>query len=117
MRLLACGGRDYADRAFVAECLDKAHAKRPITLLIHGGAKGADALAEDWAQANLVPSKAYEAQWDVYGKAAGPVRNMRMLAEGKPDGVVAFPGGAGTAHMAGLAIDAGLPVWCPKRKG
>lgn len=44
------------------------------------------------------------------GKAAGPIRNQRMLDDGKPDRVLAFPGGRGTANMVKLAKAAGVPV-------
>jgi hypothetical protein len=39
------------------------------------------------------------AAWHDYGKAAGPIRNKRMLTDFAPDIVVAFPGGKGTADM------------------
>ena len=55
----------------------------------------------------------YPAQWDVYGRRAGPIRNQEMIDEGKPDGVVAFPGGKGTADMVRRAEAAGLKVWFP----
>jgi hypothetical protein len=48
---------------------------------------------------NYVPVIEFPANWKVYGRAAGPIRNMKMLLEGKPDLVVAFPGGIGTADM------------------
>lgn len=114
MRLLVCGGRDYCNKAAVFAALDRAHAKRPVSVLIHGGARGADSLAEDWAICHHVEVAAFPADWQRNGKSAGPIRNMRMLAEGKPDGVVAFPGGCGTEHMVTLARDAGLPVWQPE---
>jgi hypothetical protein len=41
------------------------------------------------------------------------IRNTQMLAEGRPDGVVAFPGGRGTANMVRQAAAAGLGVWFP----
>jgi hypothetical protein len=41
------------------------------------------------------------AEWERLGRKAGPIRNQRMLEEGKPDLVVAFPGGTGTAGMMG----------------
>jgi len=40
-----------------------------------------------------------QGEWDELGKKAGPLRNQRMLDEGKPDLVVAFPGGGGTKDM------------------
>jgi len=46
----------------------------------------------------------------MHGRAAGPVRNAQMLAEGKPDFVVAFPGGRGTADMCKQARARGVKV-------
>jgi hypothetical protein len=52
----------------------------------------------------------YEADWESHGRAAGPIRNAKMLIEGKPDYVIAFPGGYGTLDMKKKAIKAGLEV-------
>lgn len=112
MRVLVCGGRDYADSEAVNAALSRLHAKRGITAIIHGDAKGADALARQWAEANGIPHLPFPANWNI-GKRAGPIRNQRMLDEGKPDGVVAFPGGAGTADMVRRAKLTGLTVWQP----
>jgi hypothetical protein len=57
-----------------------------------------------------VPIDVYVAQWKKHGRAAGPIRNQRMLDKGKPDLVVAFPGGRGTADMIRRAERAGVPV-------
>lgn len=111
MRLLVCGGRDYRDRDRVYAALDKVRAKYPDIQLLHGGADGADSLAEDWADVSGVGQTVFLAQWDLYGKRAGPMRNQRMLEEGRPDAVVAFPGGSGTADMVSRAERAGLPIW------
>lgn len=113
MRLLVCGGRDFADKAAAWRALDAAHARRPIGLLIHGGARGADELAGAWAEARDVPAHAYAAMWKAYGPAAGPMRNQRMLETARPDGVLALPGGRGTADMCTRAAMAGLPIWRP----
>lgn len=48
--------------------------------------------------------------WKDHGKAAGPIRNQLMLDDFKPDLVVAFPGGKGTADMVKKAQDAGVTV-------
>lgn len=50
------------------------------------------------------------ADWSKYGKAAGPMRNQKMLDEYKPDLVVALPGGRGTADMVSRARVAGVEV-------
>jgi hypothetical protein len=98
-RVLVCGGRDYDDRDQLFRILDAAHVANPIVCLIHGAARGADSLAADWALDRDVLCNAYPADWDRDGKAAGPIRNQRMLDEGKPHIVIAFPGGRGTADM------------------
>ncbi len=78
--------------------------------IISGAAKGVDSVAIDWAITNWLSFKEFPANWDKYGKAAGPIRNKQMLEEGKPDLVVAFPGGRGTANMVKLAKEAGVEV-------
>lgn len=117
MRLLVCGGRDYFDRGAVFAALDRVHAKRDVKFVIQGAASGADNLAVQWACEREVKVKSFRANWRVHGKRAGPVRNQQMLDEGKPDGVVAFPGGRGTANMVALARQAGVKVWEPVKSG
>ena len=108
-RVLVCGGRDYADRERVFSVLDRLHADRPLSALIEGGARGADALGREWAKARSVPVQTYAADWSK-GRSAGPIRNRQMLDEGRPDLVVAFAGGAGTANMIAQAERAGVEV-------
>ena len=110
MRVLVCGGRDYADADRMATVLDALHATAPFTALIYGMARGADDLAKMWATARGVGRLGFPAQWEKYGKQAGPMRNARMLEKGKPDLVIAFPGGRGTADMMRQAKAAGVPV-------
>ena len=107
-RVLICGGRDFTDREAAFAALDQHVAG--ATLVIHGGAKGADTIAGEWAQARGIPVEVYMADWARDKRAAGPIRNKRMLVEGKPDLVVALPGGKGTAHMVGIARKAGVTV-------
>lgn len=125
MRVLVCGGRDFEDFDFISAYLgnrlidyygwhpdpepygswywDNLH-------IIEGGAQGADAGARIWARANYVDLIEFPADWKRHGKRAGYLRNVQMLEEGKPDLVIAFPGGKGTAMMVKLARDAGVPV-------
>ena len=105
VRVLVCGGRQFEDRDTLNATLDKLHQERGFTLLIAGGARGADSLAEAWAKAARVPRKIYTAYWDYPSR-----RNQRMLDERRPDLVVAFPGGRGTADMVGRARSAGIEV-------
>lgn len=78
--------------------------------IIAGGAKGADSAAIDFAVCSFCDFEEYKADWKKHGRSAGPIRNQRMLDEGKPDLVVAFPGGKGTAHMVKIAKAAKIKV-------
>ena len=110
--ILVTGGRDFEDRDAVYAALDKLHAKHPNITVLHGGATGADAFAQDWAVSHERPYIGVPARWDALGPSAGPRRNAQMLFY-LPHGVVAFPGGAGTADMCAKAEAAGLKVWRP----
>ena len=136
MRVLVCGGRDFgemppgatkyvpswyrtierveAERKLVSASLSALN-PRPSTI-IHGAARGADRLADIWARRNGVGVTTFPADWYPNGRSggldrsAGPRRNQRMIQEGKPDLVIAFPGGAGTADMVRRARMAGVEV-------
>lgn len=109
-RVLVCGGRDYADYWTVFEVLDGQHKSDPISCLIEGGALGADRFARRWATDRGVRLQTFDADWMKYGRSAGPIRNKAMLAVGRPDLVIAFPGGRGTANMVRQAREFDIPV-------
>lgn len=111
MRLIVCGGRDYADQECLFRHLDAFHKAEGVSCVISGAARGADALGELWAAARGVACVRFPANWDMHGKAAGHIRNGQMLTEGCADAVYAFPGGRGTANMVAQAKAAGVPVW------
>ena len=106
MKILVCGGRHYND----AGCVDRYLTQLQPTCVIEGGATGADRIASDWAFRKGVDGHRFYAEWGQHGKAAGPKRNQRMIDEGKPDLVLAFPGGRGTADMVQRAKAAGVKV-------
>lgn len=108
--LLVCGGRDYADTKCVDRVLRRLFARRGQKVLLHGGATGADQLADDWARTRSdIEVIICTANWERWGRNAGPIRNAQMLLL-EPDAVVAFPGGRGTADMVRRAREAGIPV-------
>jgi hypothetical protein len=109
MRVLITGGRDFSDRKLLYETLTRLHSQHKFTALIHGDARGADRLGGEWASSMGIPVEAFPADWKKHGKAAGPIRNATML-KARPDMLVAFPGGRGTADMVQKAEAAGLPV-------
>jgi hypothetical protein len=99
MRVLVCGGRDFEDQDFTDWALDAVHARRPISLVIEGGARGGDRCARKWAISRGIPYHTFEADWQRYRLRAGFVRNQQMLDEGQPDMTLALPGGRGTTDM------------------
>lgn len=104
MRVIVAGGRDFDDPVFVWEQMTRLHNKYgPFTEVVHGGAKGADGLAADWAVVHGIPVLAVHANWKKYGRAAGPIRNAKMLRDYPPGMVITFPGGRGTANLRKLA--------------
>lgn len=107
MKVLVCGGRDYRDRERLFATLD---GLPDVSVIISGMAKGADSLAAAWAKERGKPLMAFPADWRAHGRRAGPIRNVRMLMDGKPDLVVAFPGGKGTADMVKRSRASGVKV-------
>ena len=106
MKVLVCGCRDYVDVVHVFDVLDDLDPK----IIVHGDCRGADRLADEWARFHKKEVRRYPANWQDYGRFAGPLRNAEMLEKETPDLVVAFPGGTGTANMVKLARDAGVKV-------
>lgn len=113
--VLVCGGRDFDDARTVCNALAKLHAKHGVSIVIHGGCRGVDTVAGVWAEGQGINVAKVPALWRRHGKAAGPMRNAMMLRL-RPDVVVAFPGGRGTANMVHLAREAGVRVWEPANK-
>lgn len=120
MRILICGGRDL-DRVSTFNWLNQyaldeiAHASGfsshlTIECVIHGGCRGADEGADDWAKSEDIPTIVCRANWKRHGKAAGPIRNRDMLRIHQPQYVIALPGGKGTADMIRAAESFGVPV-------
>lgn len=110
MRVLVCGGRAYGDREKVFSELHDLAEKHGWLTIINGGANGADKLAREWATLCYHGLVTIPADWQQYGTAAGPIRNTKMLVSGKPDLVLAFPGGNGTGDMVEKASIAGVEV-------
>ena len=112
MKVLVCGGRDYRDRDTIRRVLSEQHAVIAFTHLIHGACEGTDLIAAKWAEDNGVQPVACKALWWKQNKAAGPIRNRRML-DLEPHLLIAFPGGKGTANMVKQAKEANVQVYQP----
>jgi hypothetical protein len=111
--VLVCGARDYDDVNYLRRELTVLHREVNIDLVIDGAAAGADSLAHNWALDWGIDTLRFPAQWDRYGRSAGPIRNRQMLTAA-PDLVVAFhkniAASKGTADMVRQAEKAGIPV-------
>lgn len=110
MRLVVTGGRNFHDRNLVSAALIAFEARYgAISCLIHGGARGLDTLCGEWAKANGREVLQMNAEWHLWGKQAGFIRNEAMILQGKPDRGLAFKGGNGTRHMMGCLEKHGIP--------
>jgi hypothetical protein len=76
MKVLVTGDRLWTDRAMIEAELSKFPSG---TIIIHGGARGADTIAGEVAQALGFVVRVYYAEWTKHGRKAGPIRNATML--------------------------------------
>ena len=155
MKVLVCGGRDFNDAAGLFSALDTIQqwtlqeaentlgiafgviweTTGPITCIVHGAARGADLLAENWARSREIACHSHPAPWHTHSgnycrcrpdalpgicRGAGMWRNREMLRREHirsfPVGLcIALPGGVGTAAMVALCRAAGIEVYEPFR--
>lgn len=115
LRIIIAGGRDFSDYELVKSTLDK-YLKdiKDDVVIISGTARGADQLGERYARENNLMVKRFPADWDLYGKSAGPIRNKSMAEyAAQEQGVLfAFWNGKskGTKSMINFAEKYGLDV-------
>jgi len=110
MKLLICGGRDYADYDAFTRAMNRLPFKPSI--VIEGGATGADRMGRQWAISKGIHYATVPALWDAYGLSAGGRRNSAMIIL-SPDYCVAFPGGTGTADMVRQCEKYNVTCWEP----
>jgi hypothetical protein len=109
--VLICGGRKFCDSQYLFNVMDAAvRGGLKIDLVVTGGQRGADTMAVVWAKARNIRHKEVIANFHAFGRAAGPIRNTKMLDEYQPYRVIAFPGNKGTADMIRQASERGIQV-------
>ena len=118
IRLLVFGGRYFEDAPLVHDLLDRFASKigKP-DVVIHGGARGADRIGAIWAGQNRIDVQLFSADWRRFKQRAGPERNARMLAEGRPTHAIGFPGGKGSEDMAKRVQHVGIPLFLVTPEG
>jgi len=110
-RIAFTGGMGRNDDHRIWAVLNKARAKHPDMVLLHGGSpKGAERIAACWADHHKVAQIVFKPDWTRHAKAAPFKRNDQML-EVLPAGLVAFPGSGISANLADKARKLGIPVW------
>lgn len=84
IRIIVAGTRTFSDYELLRSKLDdfvsKLKQKHPDkqVVIITGAAKGADKLGSLYARNHNIPLKEFPADWNTYGRAAGPIRNQQM---------------------------------------
>lgn len=113
MKVLVCGDRNWTDKGKIKYVMSYVAIIPDVELIIEGGARGADTLAKIVGKELNIPVQEFPAKWSLYGRAAGPIRNIEMLKE-NPDLVLAFHSNIsiskGTAHTVREARKLGIPV-------
>jgi hypothetical protein len=109
--VLVCGSRKWSSRPTIER---EIRALGPNVLIAHGDCRGADKVAASIAESLKLQVLAFPADWETYGKSAGPIRNRRMLTSVEPVLVLAFhndiENSRGTKDMVGFAKACGVPV-------
>lgn len=115
-RIIIAGGRDFENYEYMCEILNDLFynstnfEKRDIKI-ISGMAKGVDTFAIRYADEHNLTKILFPANWKLYSRAAGFLRNEDMLSIATH--LIAFWDGksSGTKHMIDIAQEKGIPVW------
>ena len=112
--VLICGDRNWSRQTTMRLVFDKLKTmkRERWIIIVHGDARGADSIAGALAKEYGFECAPHPADWELYGKAAGPIRNQEMLDEEKPHIVLAFhaniESSKGTKDMLRRAKKAGI---------
>lgn len=111
MKTIIAGSRTLIEYDLVKRAIEQSSVVP--TEIVCGGAKGVDTLGAQWAKENNLPIKFFYAQWDVYGKSAGYIRNEAMARYA--EALIAIWDGKspGTKHMIDIAKRMGLAIDIP----
>ena len=110
MKIIVAGSREFKDYEMLKNKLDKLLINQKEIQIVSGGCRGADELGERYAKEKGYSLKVFKADWNKYGKKAGPLRNRQMAKYA--DGLVAFykEGSRGTKNMIEEANEKGLKI-------
>ena len=112
-RIVVAGCRNYNNyneaKEYIDFCISEIKEKYTL-IFVSGGCRGADSIGERYAKENGYEIERYPAEWDKYGKAAGPKRNEQMARAA--DYIICFWDGKskGTASMINYAKRYNKPI-------
>ena len=111
MKILISGSRVYANRHKIHNVLSVL----PFdTVIIHGDCRGADKLSGSVATELGMTVDSYPADWNQYGRAAGPIRNQKMLDNNDIEKAIIFhenlQESKGTKDMVSRLKKKGIPI-------
>lgn len=113
MKVIVFGSRDFFDYQQVKSKLDDLLLGYEDIEIVSGHCAGVDKLGERYAEEKGYKLTIFEADWDAYGKSAGPIRNRKMARySGRGSLAVGFRlnNSKGATDMAKAADDHGLVV-------
>jgi len=112
MKTIIAGPRSFTSERIFHSIIKKYPSE--ITEVVCGMARGVDMLGYKWAKENGIPVKEFPADWEKYGKRAGPIRNKEM--EQYADAAIIIWDGQskGTKSMLNIMIKSRKPTWLVK---
>jgi hypothetical protein len=111
MKLIIAGSRNFTDYKKLAEACDQLLQDQTNIEIVSGAYyRGADKLGMKYAKERNYKLTEFPADWNRYGRAAGPKRNEQMAKYA--DALMAFWDGKsrGTKHMIDMANNTGLKI-------
>lgn len=110
--IIICGSRDFENFEVFSNVMDSylQNYEKSQICLFSGGAKGTDSLVIRYAEKHGISCRIFPALWAIFGKKAGPIRNIAMLKDA--DACLGFHNGKslGTAHMLRISREKGIPT-------
>jgi|CABP01.1.fsa_nt_gi hypothetical protein len=109
MKIIVAGSRDVT-KSEVRAALHACSWIGFVSAVVSGTARGADTFGERWAEENGIGIVRFPAEWEKYGRRAGPLRNEVMARNA--EGLIAVWDGRsrGTRSMIDLASKHGLRI-------
>jgi hypothetical protein len=109
MRTIIAGSREVYDSAITEKAIRDSGFD--VTTVLCGTCRGPDTHGEQWAKRNNVPVEYYPADWNTFGKSAGPRRNQQMVDKAEALIVVMVPWSRGARGCLAMAKAAGLKTF------